>query len=50
MSLAVPLAAVWAMLSGCGADLAPKKESDRLVEAGRVFAEQHRYAEAPPRL
>ena len=46
MSLAVPLAALWAMLNGCGVDPAPKKESDRLMQAGRDFAEEHRYAEA----
>ena len=46
MSLAVPLAALWAMLSSCGVDPASQKESARLVQAGREFAEEHRYAEA----
>ena len=46
MSLAVPLAVLWATLSSCGVDPAPEKESDRLVWAGRNFAEEHRYAEA----
>ena len=45
MSLAVPLAALWAILSGCGVDPIPA-EGDRLVQAGRNFAEEHRYAEA----
>ena len=46
MSLAGPLAVLWATLSSCGVDPAPEKESDRLVQAGRNFAEEHRYAEA----
>jgi len=46
MSLAVPLAVLWATLSGCGVDPVPEKESDRLVQAGRNFTEEHRYAEA----
>ena len=46
MSLAVPLATLWAMLSSCGVDPAPERESDRLVQAGRDFAEEHRYVEA----
>ena len=46
MSLAVPLATLWAMLSSCGVDPAPERESDHLVQAGRDFAEEHRYAEA----
>ena len=46
MSLAVPLAALWAILSGCGVGSGPEEEGDRLVQAGRNFAEEHRYAEA----
>ena len=45
MSLAVLLAALWAILSGCGVDPIPA-EGDRLVQTGRNFAEEHRYAEA----
>lgn len=40
MSWAVSLAALWATLSGVG------EEGERLVRAGRTFAEEHRYAEA----
>ena len=46
MSLVVPIAVLWVTLSGCDVDPAAKKESDRLVQAGRGFAEEHRYAEA----
>ncbi len=46
MSLAVLLAALWAMLSGCGVDSGPQEEGDYLVQAGREFAEEHRYVEA----
>ena len=46
MSLAVLLAALWAMLSGCGVDSGPQEEGDHLVQAGREFAEEHRYVEA----
>ena len=46
MSLAVLIAALWAMLSGCGVGSGSKEESDRLVQAGRDFAEEHRYTEA----
>ena len=46
MSLAVSLAALWAILSGCGVGSGPEEEGDRLVQVGRNFAEEHRYAEA----
>ena len=46
MSLAVLLAALWAILSGCGIDSGPQEEGDHLVQAGREFAEEHRYVEA----
>lgn len=42
MSWAVPLAALWATLSGCG----PEEEGEHSVQAGRALAERHRYAEA----
>ena len=46
MSLAILLSALWAILSGCGIDSGPQEEGDRLVQTGRDFAEEHRYAEA----
>ena len=46
MSLAVLLAALWAILSGCGVDSGLQEEGDHLVQAGREFAEEHRYVEA----
>ena len=46
MSLVVSLAALWVTLSSCGVDPAPEEEGDRLMQAGRSFAEEHRYAEA----
>lgn len=42
MSWAVPLAALWATLSGCG----PEEEGEHYVRAGRTLAAEHRYAEA----
>ncbi len=46
MSLAVPLAALWVFWGGCGAGSGPEEAGDRLVQAGRSFAEEHCYAEA----
>ena len=46
MSWAVPLAVLWAILSGCGVDSGLQEQGDHLVQAGLAFAEQHRYAEA----
>ena len=45
MSFAVSLAALWAILSGCGVGSDPEG-GDRLVQAGRELAEEHRYVEA----
>ena len=46
MSLAIPLVALWAMLSSCGVDSGLEEESDHLVQTGLAFAEKHRYAAA----
>lgn len=46
MSFVVSLAALWAILSGCGVGYSDLEEGDRLVQTGREFAEEHRYVEA----
>lgn len=45
MSLAVSLAALWVIWGGCSVGPSPE-EGDRLVRAGRSFAEARRYAAA----